>query len=292
MRSMTGFGEALAEDDRLRVRARVRSVNHRFLDVQLRLPEEHWAHEGELERLVRSRLLRGRVDIRLTTERVGEEEIRLRVRREALADLRAQVEELLEAGLLPAAPAAESLLGLPGLVEVESAAPRWDESAMELLRQALDGALDQLLEERRREGERLARLLGERRAGLSELVGQITERWKQLRAEAHRALAERLSELLGEAAIPEERLVQEAALLAERSDVGEELDRLGVHLAHLEELLTADGSLGKRLDFLGQEVLRELNTTASKCRDPQIVAWVVEGKTLCEQLREQAQNVE
>jgi uncharacterized protein (TIGR00255 family) len=292
MRSMTGFGEAAAEDARLRVRARVRSVNHRFLDVQVRLPEEHWAHESELETVVRSKLQRGRVEVRLAVEVLGEEGLRLRVRGEALADLQRQLAELEAAGVLTSQPSPERLLALPGVIDVQGAATEWSASALGLLRQALDGALDHLIEERQREGARLAELLAERQTGLSELVGRIEVRWKELREGSVSGLAARISDLLGEAALPQERLVQEAALLADRADIGEELDRLGVHLHHLGELLTGQGSLGKRLDFLSQEVLRELNTTGSKCRDPQVVAWVVECKMLCEQLREQAQNVE
>lgn len=292
MRSMTGFGEGSAEDTRLRVWARIRSVNHRFLDVQIRLPEEQWAHEGELEAAVRARLLRGRVEVRLTAQGLREDSSRLRVRTAALADLARQLDELQQAGLIEARPPVEHLLALPGVIEVESEAGDWDDSALGLLRQALAAALDRLIEEREREGARLVGLLDERRAGLTDLVSAIAKRWTALRGQAAADLRDRLSELLGEASMPHERLVQEAALIAERSDIGEELDRLGVHLAHLGDLLRAEGSLGKRLDFLSQEVLRELNTTGSKCRDPQIVAWVVECKTLCEQLREQAQNVE
>jgi uncharacterized protein (TIGR00255 family) len=286
MRSMTGFGEGVAESGRLRVRVRIRSVNHRFLDLNLRLPEEQWGLEPVIEAVLRRRLERGRVEVRVSIESVG---VRLQVRRGALADLQRQLAEL--AGEEREAPRTGlgALLGLPGIVVMSS---REDDPQQtgELLRSATAAALDRLVEAREREGERLAEALEERRQGLIGRVGEIGQRWEELRAKAAPELAARVADLLGGGAVSEERIVQEAAMLVERMDIGEELDRLA---AHLDQLAAPGGAgRGKRLEFLSQEVLRELNTIGSKCRDPQVVAWVVEAKLLCEQLREQAQNVE
>ncbi|HXT52674.1 MAG TPA: DUF1732 domain-containing protein, partial [Thermoanaerobaculia bacterium] len=190
------------------------------------------------------------------------------------------------------------LLRLPEVVSERLAADQVGEEERSLALAAAHTALLQLVEAREQEGEQLARILGERLAELTQAAARLRARAPAVRDELHASLARRLQELLASRpgqdnrAVDDVRLAQEVALLVERGDVTEELDRLDAHLAHFAELLSGDGSLGKRLDFLSQEILRELNTVGSKCRDAEMARTVLDAKVLCEQLREQVQNVE
>jgi len=153
-------------------------------------------------------------------------------------------------------------------------------------------ALAQLVGAREQEGAQLRRVLAERLSDLGAAAARLRARAPLVRQEIHDGLRRRLRELLDGAGVDEVRLAQEAALLVDRSDVAEELDRLDGHLSHFATLLEGDGALGKRLDFLSQEILRELNTLGSKCRDGEMARMVLDAKVTCEQLREQVQNVE
>lgn len=292
MLSMTGYGEGEAADERLRVHVELRAVNHRFLDLKVRVPEDQRAREGELAELLRRRLARGRVEARLRLQALVESPARVRVRKDALAALAAELASPELAGLAAGELSPGEALRLPGIVEIEIQGPEWDAAAARLLERAAGAAVDQLIQARRREGERLAVLIGEKLTEIEGLVERLEGRREEVREEIRERLERRLAELLGDASLPPERLAQEAALLVERSDIREELDRLSTHVAHFRELAARDGSIGKRLDFLSQELLRELNTTGSKCRDAAMAHDVIRGKLVCEQLREQIQNVE
>ncbi len=152
--------------------------------------------------------------------------------------------------------------------------------------------MDALVESRRREGMHLERALREQLDRMRVLHRELAAASEDIQRGLAETLRQRLAELVGEQGIDPARLAQEAAILADRSDVREELDRLGAHFSSLEELLGGDGERGKRMDFLTQEVLRELNTLGAKCRNSAQLDRVVEAKTVCEQLREQVQNLE
>jgi uncharacterized protein (TIGR00255 family) len=292
MNSMTGFGRAERAASGLSVAVELRSVNHRFLDLQLRLPEAARRSEPEIRHRLGERLARGRVEV-VVALAPSEDSARQRARLDvALArDLLAQAEELAPPGAPPLLELRD-VVTIPGVVRVESADPVWDRRAETILLAALEDALAELEAARREEGARLAAAFGDIVARLDGALARMEGRRAQARAELLERHRRRVAELLGDAEVDAARLAQEAAVLAERADVEEELQRLHGHLAQLREALAAAGPIGKRLDFLAQEVHRELNTLGVKCRDGELAAQVIEAKLECDRLREQALNVE
>ncbi len=292
MRSMTGYGVGTADSERYRLTVSLRSVNHRFLDLQSRLPEDARAREAELVERIKARLRRGRVEVRLDVETLGERRVEARLRAEIVRAVQAALARLAEEGVVRGELEARDLVRVPGALEVRYPADDWGPADSAALAAAADAALDQLEAGREREGGKLRRALARRLEALQQVRSALEGRREQVRESLHAGLRERIAELLADAELPAERLAQEAALLVDKSDVREELDRLRAHLEHFGELMEAAGPHGKRLDFLAQEIQRELNTLGAKCRDTDMIRDVLEGKSLCEQLREQVQNVE
>jgi uncharacterized protein (TIGR00255 family) len=292
MRSMTGYGEAAGANARHDLVVSLRSVNHRFLDLQLRLGDEQRASEPELRALLGKELSRGRVEARVEVRAAGEAGVRVEVHMGVVRAAHAAVHPLVEAGLVERGLAAGDLLRLPEAFRVVVEPGSWDADDHALLLRLAADALAQLVAAREREGEGLRAALGERLAGLETLVGRLDGLRGAVREELAAALSRRISELLGGHPIDEARLAQEVALAADRSDVSEEIDRLRAHLEHFRAVTGEPGPSGKRLDFLTQEVFRELNTLGAKCRNSEMTRAVLDAKVLCEQLREQVQNVE
>jgi len=292
IRSMTGFGQAAAESERYRVRVTLRSVNHRFLDLALRLRDEQRLSEPALRDLLTARLARGRVDVNVDAEPLGTPPHRLEVDLDALHELTRVLDGLVEENVLERGLTAGDLLRLPQIVQVSEEDRGWTEADQDLLLRVAGEALDELIAARRTEGAKLRAALDERLDGLEVASRELRAVIPRARSEAAEAFARRLEALLGEHDLDEQRLAQEVAILVDKSDVGEEIDRLGAHLEHFREILDGDGAVGKRLDFLTQEIFRELNTLGAKGRHSDITRVVLDAKVLCEQLREQVQNVE
>jgi len=275
----------------------IKSVNHRFLDLQFRLPSSCDGLEIQLRRLLKERLRRGHVDLTLQLERKANLQIQLN---SSLLD--AYVKAFREASALhglTGEPDMNALLRLPGLMSAESSV---SEEAMQGLEQAVLPLVDDLVarlnEVRAQEGAALA---AELRASMSRLLAFATE-VAELRSGVREALFERLrarlAELMQGTSVSEERLLAEAAVLAEKSDVEEEIVRLRTHVDHFIALLDAGGELGKRLDFLLQELNREANTMLSKTSGAsggnslRITELGLEMKAEIEKAREQVQNLE
>jgi uncharacterized protein (TIGR00255 family) len=287
---MTGFGIGEAALGEGRVLLELRALNHRFLDVRVRLPSEIAGEAFFVEQLSRERLSRGRFDVGVRLEGAALPPPRFALER-ARAVYRALVElrdELSPASELPVA----ALTNLPDLVTTPD--PCDVEALRRALGQAFDAAITRLDEMRRREGEALRRDLVVRLRAAEKLRTDLEERSHGL-SESYRArLEERLARLLGDAslAIERGRLEAEVAILADRSDVTEELVRLGSHFEQFERLLARDEPIGRRLDFLLQEIAREANTIGAKCQSAGLSHVVVELKAEIERMREQVQNVE
>ncbi len=292
MRSMTGYGEASGRNARRSVTVTLKAVNHRFLDVQLRLSDELRASEPAVRELLARELARGRVEARVEVRAVGERASAVAVDLELVRAVHAAVAELVDRGVVAGGLAAGDLLRLPGALHVASAAEGWDELDEELLLATAAAAAAQLAASREAEGAGLAAALGERLAGLEATVARLDALRGPALEESAAALRRRVSELLAGQPLDESRVAQEIALLADRGDVSEEIDRLRSHLAHFRAVAAEPGATGKRLDFLTQEIFRELNTLGAKCRNAPMVRAVLDAKALCEQLREQVQNVE
>ena len=296
---MTGYAQARGEIDGWAVRVSVKSVNHRFLDLKLRLPEGFDLYELRLRQVVRDRIHRGHVDVHVGVEpgaatpiHVNRELVQAYLK--AADDLRLQTAVTAELDVV-------ALLRLPGVIGgLAPEVPETEEEREELgkvLDACLLESLGKLDEMRRAEGLHLVEDLRARLARIGELVEQVRGLVATLRPAFARRLEQRLKELLGSTTIDPARVAQEAAILAERSDISEELDRLRSHLQQFGKLLDGAGELGKKLDFLLQEMHREANTMLSKTPGVESEALAITGlgleiKAEIEKLREQVQNIE
>lgn len=295
MQSMTGFSRASGENERLRLEVAIRSVNHRHLDVTVRVPEELREHESLVRKVVAEGLTRGRVEVRIDALYLNNEKPQLEVEESAIEALRATIDDLAAKGLIVSELSFTDLLKVPGVVRTSSVSTAFEPEDVELLRQAVGKALDGVVVARRTEGDNLKGALERMADQLRGVVDAVEAGWQGATTDLPERLRARLDEVLqGNAGhLDETRLAQELAILAERGDVQEELDRLRAHLGHFREWIDKDGeAIGKRLDFLAQEIFRELSTLAAKFRDPESVQRVIDGKLVCEQIREQVQNIE
>ena len=292
VRSMTGFGQAQRDGDELRLAVSVRTVNHRNLDLVVRLPEELRPLERRIGEVLRGELRRGRVEARLEVSHLGERPCEVRVSRGAVAELRRAAEELDSEGLADRGLAFADLLRLPEVVRLSFGQHSWSEADQRLVLEVVTAARDQAAEARSREGARLGELVAGFLEELGGLLGEIEQRRPEARRRLEEAFRQRIGELLEGTPPSEDRLAQEAALLVDRTDVQEEVDRLRAHLEHARGLLAEDEPVGRRLEFLCQELLREVNTLGAKSRDLPILRFVLDAKSVCDRLREQVQNIE
>jgi uncharacterized protein (TIGR00255 family) len=294
---MTGFAGASFATPLGQAAIEVRSVNSRFLDLTLKIADDLRAFEPQIRERIGARLARGKVECRLSVQRAaGTESTRLNT--ETLAGLQRLGEQVRQA-LPQAAPlSVADVLGWPGVLET----PPLDADALRAaVLAALDGALDRLHESRAREGAAIADGLRSRCDGIAAIVEQLRGRLPELRAAVERKLSERLNQALGTplaaaAALTRdevaERIRQEVTLYGLRADVDEELSRLATHVAEVRRVIDAGGAVGRRLDFLMQELNREANTLGSKATAIDLAQSAIELKLLIEQMREQIQNLE
>jgi uncharacterized protein (TIGR00255 family) len=292
MRSMTGYGEASGENSRHGITVSVRAVNHRFLDLQLRIGDELRGSEAALRDVIGREIARGRLEARVEVRPVAERKAMVRVNMGVIREAHAAVHQLAEAGMVERGLAAGDLLRLPEAFRVDLADGDWLEEDEDLLLAVARQSVAQLVGGREKEGASLAAILDEKLRGLEEAVSRLDALRGPVREEIAAALRRRLAELLGGQPLDEARLAQEVALLVDRSDVSEEIDRLRSHVEHFRAVTREAGATGKRLDFLTQEIFRELNTLGAKCRNAEMTRAVLDAKVLCEQVREQVQNVE
>ena len=292
MRSMTGYGAGTAEAPTARITVEVRSLNQRFLDVRVTAPREFAAFEREVRDRVRAAAERGRVEVTITRSAQAARRryavtARLELARAYVAAARDLARRLRLEGVVSVA----DVLRLPDIFEVREVPPetRGEHAA---LGRALVLALRAFDAERRREGAHLQRDMRQRAVHLKRLTTDVRRRLPTALAALRQQVEERLVRLVGAADLDRARVAQEVAALAERSDVTEELVRLEAHLAALAAALGSPGAVGKRIEFLLQEIQRELNTTSAKAGDPRIVDLALVAKGEVERLREQVQNVE
>jgi uncharacterized protein (TIGR00255 family) len=298
--SMTGFAQARVERDGSSVRINLRSVNHRFLDLHLRMPDGFEVFESRIRQGIRNRLRRGHVDVNIYYEPGGTGTVE--VNHDLVESYMKAVEKLRQEFGVKSEPDLVALFRLPGVVAAPGAASDLQsEEKQERLGEQVEACLEQALSKlevmRRSEGQSLT-------SEMQGLLGQIAARTAEIetltqrvRPAIARRLEERLVELLKGVQLDPIRLAQEAALLAERSDVSEELARLRSHVEQFGKLLAGAGEAGKKLDFLLQEMQREANTLLSKTPGVEseglaITGLALEVKSDIEKLREQAQNVE
>lgn len=286
IRSMTAFSRAAATGEQAELVWELRSVNHRYLETHMRLPEEMRVLEPLVRERLASRLGRGKVDCSLRHKSSGvAAELQIN---QALADQVLLAASSLHGKMPGAKPVAVmDVLSWSGILEpVKPNLEPTQQAAAKLLEQAID----ELIQTREREGERLQALISSRCQSMREQVERARTKVPQVLEKLRERLRSRLAELAAE--LDSDRLEQEMVMLAQRLDVDEELDRLATHLDEIDSVLRRDEPVGRRLDFLMQELNREANTLGSKSADSETTAVSVEMKVLIEQMREQVQNCE
>jgi uncharacterized protein (TIGR00255 family) len=291
--SMTGYGRGRGESEGVSVAVEIRSVNGKGRDVRLRLPPELLPLEAELREVVQRHVARGRIDVFAAFEGPPPSSARYRLNRAAAEEMLAAWRSLRDAFELADPPTAQGLLSLPGVIEPVGGAENLAERLEPAVRAALAEALAQHRAAREREGAALGRDLAERAALVTRLVGEIKERVAGVPERLAREIRERIEKLLGEVPVDEQRVAQEIAIAAQRADVNEEVVRLDAHLERLAAAVRPEvDEPGRTLEFLVQEIRREVNTLASKCGAPEIDERVLAIRGELERIREQAANVE
>ncbi len=289
--SMTGYGRSEARGGRVAVVAEARSLNHRFLEINIKVSRGLTSYETELRRLVQSRATRGRFDLTVGTRRIGASPSVVRTDLALGADYAKSARALAEAAGLPPDVAVADLLRLPGVVTLEEEEVDESEGSL-LLKTATQEALDELVRMRQTEGAALASALGAHLAAIETWVRELTRLLPLALRRIQERMRDRVRALLDEAPADPGRIAQEVATWAAKSDVAEELTRLESHCGQFRALLAEGGAVGRQLDFLAQELHREVNTIGAKADDGEMIARVLEARALVERLREQVQNVE
>ncbi len=290
-RSMTGFGHGEAgSPERLWV-AEIRTVNHRFLDQKISLPRAFPGFEEPVRKMVAERLGRGRVEVQLSVSGAMAAQARLTVNQELARQYHACLQSLQRDFALEGAIRLADMLNLRDLISVDEQPPDL-ESEWALASSALSAALSACEAMRLQEGEALKADLTQRLQAFSALVDRIQAQLPDLLRMRQTELQERLAKLLAGVDLDPMRLAQECAIMADKSDVSEEITRLRSHINQFHSFLALDEAVGRRLDFLLQEFLREVNTLCSKISHAEIAQLGVEMKNEIEKLREQVQNIE
>jgi uncharacterized protein (TIGR00255 family) len=291
IRSMTGYGAAEQATDAGRLSAEIRSVNHRYCEISLRLPRSITGLEGPVRTLLGERIARGKVSLHVSWEGYEEEGGRLRVNHDVARQYLGALIELKSKYDLAGEATIQSVAGLPDVF-------RWERAAVDqerlwvVVRQVVEAAVDAMTTMKRREGEALEREFELRLQRIDAFVAVAEKRAPLRPAEAKEKMLARLRPLLDGVDVDPVRLAQEVAFLAEKLDCTEECVRLRAHLDQFRRLFRDPELAGRKLNFLLQEMNREVNTLGSKGNDPALAEVVIELKDEVEKLREQVQNVE
>jgi uncharacterized protein (TIGR00255 family) len=291
MQSMTGYGRSEVRHAHLALTVEARSVNHRYLDIALRYPRIYAPLEARMKQRVSAYCTRGRIDITLVPQESTE------ARRALLLD------HTLAQQYYDALQRLQESLGLPGTIDLSLMASLRDvfrveeasadvENDWDIIAQGLDAALQALQTMRRQEGEVLRRDFSQRLQAMAQHSQSIRQRVPQVVVEYQQRLEQRVKELFAQFELDPNRVAQEAILFAERSDITEELTRLDAHMQACTHLLSSSEAVGRKIEFLVQEMHREVNTIGSKSNDTVIAHSVVELKSELERMREQGQNIE
>lgn len=292
VKSMTGYGRAEETVNGCTITVELRSVNNRYLDCNIRIPRLYLFAENSIKSRVQNTISRGKVDVFVTLDGAGAEEVRVSVNRplaQQYVNALGELAQLCGAESYRVTP--ESLARFPEVLMAEKAEADVEEKARDICR-VLDLALADFDQMRSREGQRLEEDVLARARTIEELVGRVEERSPQTVSEYRAKLEARMSEVLANTQLDPARILTEAAIFADKVAVDEETVRLRSHIGQLRTMLDKGGAVGRKLDFLIQEFNREANTIGSKCSDIDIARHVVDIKAEIEKIREQIQNME
>lgn len=291
MRSMTGYGKGTASSAGLTVTAEIKTVNHKFFDWNMKMPKGFLFVEDDAKKAVAGAVSRGHVDLYLTVEKQTAEAGEYRTDA-ALARMYVDsARQLSETLGVPFDITASSLMKNPDIVTL-SETEIDDETVRKVTLEAVSEAVSALVAMREREGAALAADLSEKLASIEASLEEVKKEAPRAVAEYRRKLRARIDEALGQLPLDEARLATEVALFADKCAIDEEISRLGAHIAAMRALISSHGQVGRKLDFLVQEMNRETNTIGSKANDLAITERVLAMKNDIEKIREQAQNAE
>ncbi len=290
IKSMTGFGQGSSQGDSFRVRVDIRTVNNRFLDIHTRLPQELASLEMPIKKQIQAALNRGRVDLTISVEQM--KQATFVINRPLVSGYLSALAEMKREFGLEGDPSLELIAKLPGALQVSQDSSGLDEALVTGVIAAVSQALVTLTEMRVVEGQELAAELSSRLDHIEAELPSIESEAGRLPGIYKEKLQKRLQEALAGGQVDETRLAQEAVMLADRSDISEEIARLKSHILQMRDVLRGEEEVGKRLDFILQEMNREANTILSKSGELAISDAAIAIKTEVEKLREQGQNVE
>ncbi len=291
IRSMTGFGKAVVKSKQGTVIVEMRALNHKFFELSPKLPNGLSQFEDKLKGIIHQKVRRGKVylNIELNDQKNGAQ--RISINRDMARRYNSELARLKKLLGLKGEVRLDRLISLPGVIVTDVARPN-SQRAMPRVKEALKKALDELIKDREKEGKALCKDLTKRVANIRAAVEHIDERAALSVVKYKNHLINRIKELTGTKNVDKGRLAQEVALFAKNSDVSEELTRLDSHLISFKDSLRVHAEVGKKLDFIAQELHREANTIASKCSDFKISKSVIQVKSEIEKIREQVKNVE
>jgi uncharacterized protein (TIGR00255 family) len=296
MKSMTGFASLTHEDDRATIGITLRAVNHRFLDVQLRIPQSLADLESRVRGLLQKRLSRGRVELSISVQLRHATMPTVELNDEFANALSAAIERARERGLVSGTLTPGDLLRMPQAITVREKPVEPDPVVEAQLAASVHAAVEQALADldamRVREGEHLRVDLDARKQTLSELIGGLVSAANEGRGDLEARLLERVREISAELPVDQAMVAQEVVRAAARSDISEEVTRFRAHLAHWDALTESDEPCGRKLDFLLQEMNREVNTIGSKADGLRVSELIINAKAELEKMKEQVQNVE
>ena len=291
VKSMTGFGRCeISEGDR-KMTVEMKSVNHRYLDVAIKMPKKLNFFESAIRSLLKTYIQRGKVDVFITYEDLSEANTTLRYNQALAAEYLKYLNQMAEEFHLEQDVKVSALSRYPEVLVMEEVQED-EEELWKLLEKAVKGACEQFVETRLREGENLKRDLLIKLDELLEHVAYVEERSPQIVAEYREKLTEKVKELLADTQMEESRIAAEVTIYADKICVDEEIVRLKSHIKHTKETLEKEDSVGRKLDFIAQEMNREANTILSKANDLEVSNHAIELKTGIEKVREQIQNIE
>ncbi len=292
LKSMTGYGRSEKQNGLFACKAEIRSVNNRFIEINTRLPKFLAALELPLKKLIKSKCARGSFDLFLSLEKEDASGADLEIKpnlglaTQYFKAIKQIKDELGLAGDMPI----EALLGVKDIIKTEPLT--LDTSQETMILETVEDALSALIKMRQEEGNHLQKDLTERLQGIHQLTRSIQERQPVVLEEYRNRLKEKIKTLTEGMELDETRMAQETALMADRCDISEEITRLGSHLEQFSEFLKKPEPIGRKMEFITQEINRETNTIGSKSVDFQISQNVIEIKSLLEKIREQLQNIE
>lgn len=293
IKSMTGFGKSEYTDGKRNITVEIKSVNHRYSDISVKMPRRYGFAEDKVKNAVKERIRRGKVDVSIMVENITENDVNIKLNTMLAKQYYENLLELRKEFAVEGDITLQFLAGLPDVMKAIPDVEDEEEITKAILIPVSEAAIN-LEKMRKVEGEKLAEDLIAKGHHIKEILDKIAQRAPQVSAYYTAKLRERISELIGGSVeVPEDRILVEAAIFADKCAIDEEITRLGSHLSQLENIITKSTQPdGKKLDFLVQEMNREANTIGSKANDITITGYMLEIKSEIEKIREQVQNIE